>query len=263
MGAKRAMKLLDGIPARRRYRVIARLIMLVLAAFAGYAFALLMQEGDYGWSALPAAILGLLSIGEFIVADLVIDARFPRETSDLLERLETKLSTTATHAEILGALQRCVGSFRGCDTTRISSTVHLRVEVLSGDERPSSPGLIQISDYTRVGLGGRRWRVLDPAKGIVGRCLRRDAMVSVNFSDEDEYQYRMIEEFGFTRNEVERHTRSARSYLAVPMVDHDETVGVLYFFSTEPQTFPLAASVEALEGATATIAGLLRAAEIL
>ncbi len=42
-------------------------------------------------------------------------ARFPRETSDFLARLQSRLSTTSTHEEILKVLEACVNSFVACD----------------------------------------------------------------------------------------------------------------------------------------------------
>jgi len=257
------MKYLRGLPARRKYRIWARLSILVLASVAAYAFAVLVQEQHYVWAVVPAVSLGVLSILEFVVADLVIDARFPRETSELLERLQTKLSTTSTHDEIVRVLNNCVGSFHGCDASRVSSTVHLRIDVLPTEGLLPESGLIQISDYTRAGLGGRRWRVLEPTKGIVGRSLRLGSMACVNFATEREYQRRMVEEFGFTHAEVEQHASSARSYLAWPLIERGAVVAVLYFFSTEPQVFPVAADESTLRETGEHVTGLLRAADIL
>jgi GAF domain len=251
------------LPKRRRLRVRLRLEILAAAALLAYVFAVLVQEQHYGWAVLPAIGLALLSVGEFIVADIIVDARFPPETAAFLERLEEKLSSTSTHQEIVDRLEACVQTFVGCDTDRISSTLHLRVELLGSDGPGVSPGLIQLSDYTTAGLGGRRWRVLTPTKGIVGRCLRAKAMSVVNFSSEEDYRRRMVQEFGFTPSEAESHTQSARSYLAYPVVSRSELIGVMYFFSTEPQVFPHAAQETRLQETADVIASLLRAAAIL
>ena len=87
--------------------------------------------------------------------------------------------------------------------------------------------------------------------------------VFVNFASEEEYRRRMVEEFGFTQAEADRHTTTARSYLAYPLLDEGEPVSVIYFFSSQPQVFPLAADDGDLRDTAAEIGGLLRAAEIL
>jgi GAF domain-containing protein len=251
------------LPDRQRYRTNARLVILVLAAVSAYSFAVLLQEQDYLWALIPGAALGLLSISEFVLADIILDTRFPRETTMFLERLQRKLATTSTHEEILRTLGRCVDSFVACDRERISSALHLTVETVEAGTAATSTGLVQISDYTRPGLGGRRWRVLKATQGIVGRCVRVGEMVHVNFRTDAEYRKRMVEEFGFSRAEAERHTKAARSYLAFPIINSGEVVGVMYFFSTEPQVFPIATDRAVLERNAEVIAGFLRAAEIL
>lgn len=217
----------------------------------------------YFWAAIPGSALGLLSVAEFVVVDLVVDSRFSRESADFLERLQRRLAATSTHDEVLGVLSECVHSFVGCDRERISSTLHLAIETIEAGTPTTSTGLVQISDYTRHGLGGRRWRVLHATKGIVGRCVRVGYTVHVNFHTDAEYRRRMVEEFGFTQAEAMRHTKAARSYLAVPVHSLGDLVGVMYFFSTEPQVFPNAADTDVLTRNANVIAALLRTAEIL
>lgn len=258
-----ALHHLQELPPRQRARILTRLALLGAAALLAYAFAVATQEGAYGLAVLPGVGLALVSVGEFVLADLVIDARFPKETNEFLDRLQDKLSTTATHDEIVAALAQCVESFRGCNKERISSTLHLAVDVLGPDDGVNQRGLIQISDYTTAGLGGKRWRTLSATKGIVGRCLRSDQLSWVNFASLEEYQERMVKEFGFTPDEIRHHTLDARSYLAYPVRDRKHLVGVMYFMSTEPQALPLAASEENLERTAGHIVGLLRAAAVL
>ena len=57
----------------------------------------------------------------------------------------------------------------------------------------------------------------------------------------------MVREFGFTKEQTESHTSDGRSYLAAPLLNENEVVGVLYFFSTEPQVFPRSADSAKLE----------------
>jgi hypothetical protein len=257
------MQLLNEISNRQRYRTYVRLVVIGLAAFAAYLFSVLIQESHYWWALIPTFALACLSAVEFAVADLLLDRRFPPESTEFLERLQRKLRTTTVHGGIVDALNSCVETFRGCDPSRISSTVHLRIDVLSDYESDTLPALIQISDYTRAGLGGRRWRLLEPTKGLVGRCLRVGERVCVNFRSQSEYRARMVMEFGYTAEEVDRHTTSARSHMAHPLMVSGDIVGVLYFFSTEPQVFPLAASPEHVCKAGNTVLSLLQAAEIL
>jgi GAF domain-containing protein len=251
---------LSGVSTARKYRIAARLVIIVIASVMLYVFSILVQERQYGWALIPAIAIALLTVAEFVVADLVIDARFPPQTAEVLERLQAKLNI---HDEILIVLGNCIRSFRACDHSQISATVHLCVDVVGVDTHKTNSALIQLSDYTRAGLGGRRWRTIEVTKGLVGRCVRLQRADWVNFRSADEYHRRMVSEFGFTRDEVSRHTSTARSYLAVPMIDQAEVVGVLYFFSTEPQVFPHAAREGRLNEAASQVLALLRTAEIV
>lgn len=255
--------LLRDVPQRQRYRVRARLGAILIAAIGAYVFALLIQERLYWWALLPALLLAIATIAEFIVTDILLDRRFQADSAALLKRLREKLDTTPIHNEIIDALNGCVRNFRGCDPSLVSSTLHLRVDVLADSGSDVVPSLIQVSDYTKRTLGGARWRVLDPALGLVGRCLRLDEVVWVNFRDRAEYDRRMVEEFGFAPGDVERHTTSARSYLAFPLRSDGRLVGILYFFSTEPQVFPVAAEIAELDRAGAEVLRLLRVAKVL
>jgi hypothetical protein len=103
-------------------------------------------------------------------------------------------------------------------------------------------------------------------------------MVYVNFPTYDEYLRRMVEDFGFTEVEAKSHTKTGRSYLAVPIFTSDESesdtpqdegvrrrrlVGVMYFFSTETQVFPIAVDRDAVEHHANDVAALLRASGIV
>jgi hypothetical protein len=273
-------KLIQDLPEPQRYRAYVRLGILAFAAVSTYAFAVLLQEEKYWWALIPGAVLSLLSIVEFVFADIYVDSRFPRETAEFLERLERKLASTTTHNEILAVLNSCVDSFAACDKSRISSTVHLTIDLVEAGTALTSKGLVQISDYTRHGLGGRRWRVVKATQGIVGRCIRARKLVYVSFPTQDEYTKRMVEEFGFTEDEAKSHTKAARSYLAVPIFNNSEEsevnpanghaapqrrhpIGVMYFFSTEAQVFPRAADRHVLEHHAEDVAALLRASGII
>jgi GAF domain-containing protein len=257
------LNVLDTLVWRRRLRAAIRVLVIILAAAALWAFSVLVQEKLYLQALAVAAAIAALSMFELFLADFLLDTTLPRSSRKFLERLQLKLVSTSMKEEILTALRACVESFEGCDVGRVSSTVHLAVPVSDPRDDGLSLRLFQLFEYTRPGLGGHRWRLTDPAKGIVGRCLRLQRKVWVNFPTATEYYDRMVEEFGFTPEEASRHTTTARSYLAMPLVDEGRTIGVLYFFSTEPQTFPIAADDGRLREAAATITGLLRVAEVI
>jgi hypothetical protein len=139
--------------------------------------------------------------------------------------------------------------------------VHLHVEVFG--ESGTKPSLLQITDYTRPRLGGSPWRFTEAESGVIGRCLRTGQMEHVNFRDRSEYQRRMVEEFGYSHERANRHTTSARSYLAYPVFEGNQLIAVLYFFSTEPQVFPNAADPKSLAETGEVILHHLKVAGVL
>ena len=241
------MQALRDLPDRQRYRTIARLAFLLLAAISAYVFAVLLQEEEYLWALVPGALIGLLSVFEFVLADIFLDSRFPRETAIFLERLQRKLSTTSTHDEILRVLGDCVDSLAGCDKERVTSTLHLTIETsrsgnISDDDWASA-------DFRLHQVRPRRQAVAshegDTRDRWTMRAPRGDGSCQLSYgggiSPADG------QEFGFTRAEADRRTSDARSYLAVPVLSAGSLVGVMYFFSTEPQVFPVAADRAALD----------------
>jgi GAF domain-containing protein len=257
----RIRRVVGRMSARRKYRLAARGVFVVLGASAVYLLAALIQEKQYGWALAPAALLALVGLGEFVATDVILDARFSQETSMLLARLEDRLANTSINEEIVKALNDCIASFVGCDPTRISSTSHLRIEVIE-EERPV-PALVQITKYTNRTLGGQPWRITNATKGLIGRCLRLERKVWVNFRTAEEYRERMVGEFGYRREEADEHTKAARSYLAVPIGPPGRTIGILFFQSTEPQVFPIAADDERLNDCAEKVWSLLRATGVL
>jgi GAF domain-containing protein len=73
----------------------------------------------------------------------------------------------------------------------------------------------------------------------------------------------MVREFGYTRQEIERHTKTGRSYWAEPLRFNGEFVGVLFLFSTEAQVFPRAADGRRFQSIAGNVAGILKAASII
>jgi hypothetical protein len=250
-------------PSRKRYRIYSRLLIIFGLAVAGYFFAVLMQQSRFLWALLPGIFVLGLSVLEFAIVDVLIDARFPPESQAFLDRLEDRAEQTDINNSIREVLSLQIGRLKGCNQERISAAVHLRVDVLSDFESGAVPGLIQLTDYTSHQLGGRKYRVLSPTKGIVGQCFRVGEAVWVNFRDLREYRERMVRDFGFTKDETEKHTKTGRSYYAYPLADGARQVGVLYLFSIDPQVFPVAVRGTEISDAATSIIQLLKTAEIL
>ncbi len=260
------MNLLRGLTggrmeASRAFRLRFRIASVFLASAAGYAFSVLIQESLYYWALLPGVGLIAAALLEFVIAEVIVDARFPPETEELLSRLKRALTRQSTDVEIRRILDRCVDTFQGCKPHSVSAAAHLCIEVI-GEKGPEYR-LLQVTDYTEKELGGSKWRITNSRLGIIGRCLRTGETEFVNFIDSADYEQRMVSEFGFTRKQANSHTTSARSYLAHPVVVDWQVVAVLYFFSTEPQVFPLAADLHPVNEAGHDIVGLLRVAEVI
>lgn len=228
---------------------------------SGYAVALLIAETKLWWSALPFAVLVISTIFEFVVADRTAEHRYPVETEAKLDLLERKLGTRAVES-ISDKLQRIIFGFKACDQTCISGAVHVVIELNSSLEGRTQFGLLQLTEYSGPGRGSKG-RITTLDQGIIGRCARTGRIEHVNFADEAEFRNRMVEEFGFSKREADAHTKIARSYLAVPMINGSEQVGVLYFFSTEPQVFPNAARDSDLEAQAKDVLDVLKTASIV
>jgi hypothetical protein len=229
---------------------------------AGYTIGLLLQLSFFWWSALPFVLLLVASIAEFVLGDYLAEQTYPIETERKLELLERQLGTRAIET-IEDKLRRIIASFRACDTSRVSGTVHIVISLTPSPEEPLRFGLLQLTNYVGP-LGGRKGRVVPLENGIVGRCARTTKTEVVNFATLEEYQRRMVAEFGFSWSQVAEHTSVARSYLAEPLlVDSKKLIGVLYFFSSEPQVFPHAARESNLPNSALDLVDLLKTVAII
>ncbi len=231
-----------GVRRRREFRVAVRIVAILVGTMSAFVLAIFLQLEWFSWSVVP--LLGLLgaTILEFLVSEPAAEQEYPYETEQILDLLERQLGQRAVEG-ITDKLRRIMESFRACDHGRISGTVHVLVSLAPTPEQSVRSGLLQLTDY--VGRhGGRKGRITTLDQGIIGRCARTGDTEYVNFADNDEYRRRMVKEFGFSKAEAESHTTIARSYIAQPLVLNEladnarRTVGVLYFFSTEPQVFP-------------------------
>ncbi len=248
------------MPTRKKFRLRLRAVFLVTGVSAAFISSVLLQEKEYSWAILPASFVLLASFAEFVLADILTESRYPARTVRILDKLEANVRRF--HGRIRDSIGKAIQSLRACDKTKVSGTLHLKVELYppSGDE--SEPALVQVTDYSGS-LGGRPWRFTGASKGLIGRCLRTERAEWVNFATEAEYEERMTREFGFLPAEVAKHTRDARSYWAQPVFSKGRLVGVIFLFSTEVQVFPLAVDPAVLESTANEIAAYLEGADMI
>ena len=250
-----------GIRTRRTFRLAVRGMSIGIAACGVFAVNLLMELHKFWWAVVPSAVLVIVAIVEFVLADYLAEHSYPIATEQKLDLLERQLGKD-TVAILAQKLDRTIESFQACDKSKISGTIHIVVELLPVPELKTRRGLLQLTDYVGP-YGGSKGRITTLEKGIVGRCARTGNRESVNFDDVPEYRRRMVEEFGFTREEAEMHTRVAKSYLAEPLRLSGTIIGVLYFFSTEAQVFPFASSQSHLESQAQDFVDVLKTVSII
>jgi hypothetical protein len=245
------------LSARRRFRLTLRGVLVTVGLVAGYAISLLIDDKLYLASGAVFVVLLVASLLEFVFADYLAEKRYPYDTERKLALLEERLGIKAVSA-LREKLERTISSFRACDKNCISGTVHVTVDLAASADSTERRGLMQLTDY--IGSrGGQKGRITTLEKGIIGRCARTGTQEIVNFADDAEYLKRMVREFGFYAVEAQGHTRSARSYLAHPLLSSEgDAIGVLYFFSTEPQVFPVAARDADLEAVAKDVVGVLQ-----
>lgn len=234
-----------GIRTRRSFRLTIRAFAIIIGLFTVFFVNVNLGIGDFDTALHLYFIVVVIAILELVLADVLADQSFPFDTERKLALMENRLGADIIQT-ISNRLSETIKDFRGCDRSSISGTVHIIAELNSTSDKRTREGLLQLTDY--VGPeGGQKGRVTLINQGIIGRCARSERVESVDFASSEEYMDAMIREFGFTKRETSRHTASARSYLAYPLVSANTLIGVLYFFTTEPQVFPRAASDAHLE----------------
>jgi hypothetical protein len=250
-----------GIKTRRQFRLVVRGFMVTVAASSAYGVAIFIDVHWFGVATL-AFVSGLVaSLVELVLGDVLAEHTYPLETEKKLRLLEERLGEAAVHA-ITEKLKRIIAEFKTCDENQVSGTVHILVELAPSAEDRIRRGLLQLTDYVGPN-GGSKGRITTLEKGIIGRCARTAKTAYVSFADTQEYQQRMVEEFGFSRPEAERLTTVAKSYIAEPLMLGSEVMGVLYFFSTEAQVFPHAARGVPLASHAQDLVGLLKTVSII
>jgi hypothetical protein len=248
------------LPKPRKFRLLLRAGLISVGVCAAFLASCFLEKQLWFYAAMPTVLVLAASLGEFVLADLWTEARYPPETSLMLARLEQDLK--GTHERIQVAIDRVIDALEGCDKTLVGGTFHLLVTLYPAMGPVNDRALIQVVDY--IGRpGGAPWRETPVTKGVIGRCVRTENQEVVNFASKAEYDARMIADFGFSRDEVAAHTTAARSYCAQPVHVRHRIVGAIYLFSTEPQVFPRALNSSVLEAAAREIAAFLEGARIV
>ena len=76
---------------RKRFRLLLRAIFLTIGGLAGYSLSVFLQMNNYGLATICAAVTLAATYGEFIVADVITESRYPSRTEYLLGKLKAKL----------------------------------------------------------------------------------------------------------------------------------------------------------------------------
>lgn len=254
------MKFLSSISPRRKFKLILRAFLIVISVFSAYAASICIQEGHYALAMIPTLIVLSCGITEFIVAVIWADMRYPIRTARLLDNYRDKINQSRD--QLAACLSDARDSLKACDKECLNATLHLVVELYSSFDDLLEHAFIQITSYNG-NLGGPQWRFSSTYKGVIGRCFRSREVEIANFTSQDDYRNRMIQDFGYTREEVSSHTTAARSYLAYPLISRGNFIGVLYMFSTEQQVFPHASDKQELAQIANNIVRILEVGTII
>ena len=198
-----------GIRTHRSFRLSLRFVTLIF----GLIFALKVWEAihDGRYHLAEAWHFGVMitAIIEFVFADVLADHSFPYDTERKLALMERRLGANAIRV-ISQRISEEISQFRGCDTSKISATVHIVAELSATADQRVRMGLLQLTDYVGPD-GGKKGRVTLITQGVIGRCARTGQIETVEFADEEEYLNSMVRSFGFTVEEAQRHTKTGRS----------------------------------------------------
>jgi hypothetical protein len=249
-----------GIRTHRSFRLSMRAGALCVGLMAAFCASMNMEKQQFGIAFYVYLIVCIMAYVEFVFADVLADHSFPFDTERKLALMEKSLGADVIKA-ISERIKETIKGFRGCNKNLISGAVHIVAELTSTADQRVREGLLQLTDYIGP-AGGKKGRVTLINQGIIGRCARTCLLESVDFVDADEYHSAMVREFGFTRKEAESHTIAARSYLAYPLMKEKHLIGVVYFFTTEPQVFPRAAEVDRLNDVAREIINYLKIAQL-
>lgn len=228
-----------GLSTHRSLRLALRAIALAGGLFCLHFANVAYESQCFSEAAWWHCGVAVAAFVEFVLADVLADKAFPYDTERKLNLLEKRLGRNIIQA-MMDRIGEAIRAFRCCDTHRISATVHLLTDLDSTQDDRFRQGLLQLTDYVGPD-GGRKGRITPITKGVIGLCVRTQQVETANFSSREEYSYSMTKYYGFTADEASRHSAKGRSYLAYPLMSNtDCVVGVLYFFTSEPQVFPTA-----------------------
>lgn len=250
-----------GIRTHRSFRLVLRAGALLVGSYAAFEASVLLQKNDFDKAWRFYLIVLVAAFIEFILADVFADRSFPFDTERKLALMEKRLGIQVIET-ITRRLKETISEFKGCDQSLISATAHVFIELNATADQRVREGLLQLTDYVGPD-GGKKGRITLINQGVIGRCARTGRMETVGFADDREYFDAMVREFGFTSQEAERHTKTGRSYLAYPLRNNEEVVGVLYFFTSEPQVFPRAADPAKLEKTSHEFVDFMKLAQLI
>lgn len=254
------MFFLTDLSPRKRYKLIIRLLAIILGILGVFFTAVYIQQSKYIIALYFASIILLASFIEFVISDVLAERRYPTRTAILFDALDTKLNHVRD--SIMEKLKETVNALKGCDKSLVNATVLLEVHFYSSIDDKLEAGLIQLTDYYGK-RGGSPWRITSCYKGIVGRCIRTSKPEFVNFNSEADFEEKMIKEFGFDKEDIGMVSKDARSYFAYPIEFDEKVIGVLFLFSTEHQVFPKAVDISMIQGISKDISLFLNTARIV
>lgn len=247
------------ISKRKLFRLFFRIPAIIIGLYLTYRVGIEINERNYALACKLTTGLIVLSIIEFVLADIITDQKYPPSTTWLLDKLEPKMEVYSSN--IQESLNSIVKSFTNCDVSKISSVFLLKVDLFDHLFEESQEGLLQITNYEGPHKG-KKWRFFYSTKGIVGKCMRTHEMQTDSF-DNTSYDKKMTEHYGYSKSELGNHNRNAQSYLAYPLLKDDVPVGIIYFTSDEMNVFPLAIDKSTLEKSAGRILGYLEGAKII
>jgi len=255
----------------KTFRMIYRATFLTLGFIAIYVMSVLLEEGKYGIAILPAGFALIFTLLEFVFGEMIVEKSYPSDTRKIMKAVVEMPDNVSE--SLINSLNEIINGLNGCDKLLVQATIHLKINLSTDKSQKNNIfGLLQIFPYYHIGLSHqefissneKRGRVLEGFKGIIGRCIRTEDIEYVNFATREEYDVRMVNEFGFSKHEIEKHTFSARSYYAAPFKSTEgDMTGIIYLFTKEPQVFPKAVNVNTFISEANHIGNILKVGKIL
>ena len=245
-----------GIRTYASLRLIIRFFAISSGLFFAFRFSEFLTKEEWNLATYWYFGVAATSIVEIVFADAWAERSFPFDTERKLFLMEGRLGLDCIGL-ITTRVRESISRFKGCDKSVVSATVHVLAELSSTSDQRVRQGLLQLTDY--VGPeGGRKGRLTLLTQGIIGQCARTGRMACVGFASQEEYSESMVKNFGYTIEEATSHSKKGRSYMAIPLINDSKLIGVLYYFSTEPQVFPRSADIASLEDLGRSIVDLIK-----